>query len=144
MSRQVPVGEILRDMGTITSGQLEEALEYQKNKGGELREALMELGYADGEQVTQALAKHYNLEYTDLNTTDIPEQVTSLLSPGHATRFKVIPIQMKENSVVIAVANPLDVVFFDDLPYLLGKKVERVLASPEAMQAALSRYYKGK
>jgi len=142
MPQRAPIGAILQQMGVVSFEQVEEALEFQKNDGCRLGEALIKLGYAQAEQVTQALAKQYHLAYIDLNAIDIPEEIVGLLTPEIAIENKVIPVQTKDRSVVVALQDPLDFVTLDNIRFILNKEIECMLATPEALDSALSRYYR--
>ncbi len=142
MQQRAPIGAILQQMGVVTYEQVEEALEYQQRDGCKLAEALIKLGYAQSEQITQALAKQYHLPYIDLDAVDLPEGVIALLAREVALENKVIPVQLKERSVVIALIDPLDFVTLDNVRFILNREVECMLATPEAVERALSKYYR--
>jgi type IV pilus assembly protein PilB len=129
-------------MGVVSFEQIEEALEYQQRDGCKLGEALIKLGYAQPEHITQALAKQYHLRYIDLDSIDIPEEVIALLTPEVALENKVIPVQLKSRSTVVAVTDPLDFVTIDNVRFILNKEIECMLATPEAVERALSKYYR--
>ena len=82
MQQRAPIGAILQQMGVVTFEQIEEALEYQQRDGCKIGEALVKLGYAQPEDVSQALAKQYHLPYIDLDSIEIPEGIIGLVTPG--------------------------------------------------------------
>jgi len=49
---------------------------------------------------------------------------------GVAKRYKFVPLQMEGDTLVVATAHPLDVQTFDELRFLVNKKV-RLVAAPE-------------
>ncbi len=142
MQQRAPIGAILQQMGIVSFEQIEEALEFQQRDGCKIGEALVRLGYAQPEDVAQALAKQYHLPYIDLDSIEIPESIISLLTPEVALDNKVIPVQMKERSVVVAFIDPLDFVTTDNIRFILNREIETVLASPDAVERALSKYYR--
>jgi type IV pilus assembly protein PilB len=142
MQQRAPIGAILQQMGVVTFEQIEEALEYQQRDGCKIGEALVKLGYAQPEDVSQALAKQYHLPYIDLDSIDIPENIIALLTPEVALDNKVIPVRMKERSIVIALSDPLDFVTADNVRFILNREIETVLASTDAVERALSKYYR--
>lgn len=142
MQQRAPIGAILQQMGIVSFDQVEEALEYQQRDGCKLGEALIRLGYAQAEQVTQALAKQYHLSYIDLDSVELPEEIISLLTPEVAIENKVIPVQLKERSAVIALGDPLDFVTLDNIRFILNREIEYMLATPDALERALSKYYR--
>ncbi len=128
-------------MGVVTFEQVEEALEFQKKEGCKIGEALIKLGYATSEQVAQALAKQFHMPYIDLNSIDIPEDVINSVPAEVAIEHKIVPIQGRQRVVTIAMSDPLDFETVDNVRFILNKEVETVLATPEAIEDALRRYY---
>jgi len=139
--KRAPLGAILQQMGVVTFEQVEEALEFQKREGCKIGEALIKLGYATSEQVAQALAKQFHMPYIDLNSIDIPEDVIKSVPAEVAIEHKIVPIQGRQRVVTIAMSDPLDFETVDNVRFILNKEVETVLATPEAIEDALRRYY---
>jgi len=139
--KRAPLGAILQQMGVVTFEQVEEALEFQKKEGCKIGEALIKLGYATSEQVAQALAKQFHMPYIDLNSIDIPEDVINSVPAEVAIEHKIVPIQGRQRVVTIAMSDPLDFETVDNVRFILNKEVETVLATPEAIEDALRRYY---
>ena len=55
--------------------------------------------------------------------------------------YKAIPIDFKDNTLTVAMADPLDVRTLDDIRLLLNLEVRGVLASETDIQEAIRRYY---
>jgi type IV pilus assembly protein PilB len=142
MQQRAPLGAILQQMGVVSFEQIEEALEYQQRDGCKIGEALIKLGYALPDQITQALAKQYHMLYMDLDSVEVPFDVINLLAAEVALENKVVPIQLKDRSVVVAMADPLDFVTIDNIRFILNKEVECVLCTPDGVERALSKYYR--
>ncbi|RKY18126.1 MAG: type II secretion system protein GspE [Planctomycetota bacterium] len=139
--KRAPLGAILQQMGVVTFEQVEEALEFQKRERCKIGEALIRLGYATSEHVAQALAKQFHMPYIDLNSIDIPEDVINAVPAEVAIEHKIVPIQGRQRVVTIAMSDPLDFETVDNVRFILNKEVETVLATPEAIEDALRRYY---
>lgn len=139
--KRAPLGAILQQMGVVTFEQIEEALEFQKEEGCKIGEALIRLGYATSEQVAQALAKQFHMPYIDLNSIDIPDDVVAMVPKEVAIEHKIVPIQGRHRVITIAISDPLDFETVDNVRFILNREVETVLATPEAIEDALRRYY---
>jgi hypothetical protein len=57
------IGDVLQDLGYITQSQLNRALEYQEQNGGELGWILANLGYITRLELFEGLARHYGLSF---------------------------------------------------------------------------------
>lgn len=139
--KRAPLGAILQQMGVVTFEQVEEALEFQKEEGCRIGEALVRLGYATYAQVAQALAKQFGMPYIDLDSIDIPEEVISAIPAEVAIEHKVVPIQDKTRAITIAISDPLDFESVDNIRFILNREVDCVLAAPDAIEDALRAYY---
>ena len=130
-------------MGKINRKQVHEALSVQKEKGGLIGQILVDLGYIDESVRSLAMAFQAGMEFVDLAGIDVPEEVIKQVSAQMANAYKAIPIEYDEgsNRLVIALSSPDNFRATDDLRTLMGFKVEAKIADPEALDAALAKYY---
>ncbi|MGB6370408.1 MAG: type II secretion system ATPase GspE [Atribacterota bacterium] len=138
------IGDILIEQGLITSQQLKEALEMQKNGNKKrLGEIFIETGAISKEELYEILQYVYESEYVDLSNYVIDPEVISLISEKTALRFKLIPISKNDDDeLIIAMANPLDVYAID---FVRGhtkiKKIKSLLAPEEDILNTINSYY---
>ncbi len=137
------IGDILIEQGLITSQQLKEALEMQKNGNKKrLGEIFVETGAISREELYGVLQYVYETEYVDLSNYVIDPEVISLISEKAALRFKLIPISKNDDELIIAMANPLDVYAIDFVrDHTKIKKIKSLLASEEDVLNAITNYY---
>jgi type IV pilus assembly protein PilB len=138
-----PLGRVLVKMGKVTREEVHEALEKQKETGGPLGEILVEMEVIDNETRSLALAYQAGMEFVDLSTAEIDESVIKQLDPQIANSYKVIPLEYDQstNHLVIAMSSPDNFRATDDLRTLMGFLVTAKIAQPEALEAALLKYY---
>jgi type IV pilus assembly protein PilB len=137
------IGDILIEQGLITSQQLKDALEMQKNGNKKrLGEIFVEIGAINREELYGILQYIYETEYVDLSNYVIDPEVISLISEKAALRFKLIPISKNDDELIIAMANPLDVYAIDFVrAHTKIKKIKSLLASEEDVLNAITNYY---
>ena len=132
---------LLRD-GHLTMEQLEAALAEKESRGARLGEILVEHGWVTGAVVAQALAEQHGLEFLDLVHVDVDPSALSLLPEKLARRYEALPIRfLDEATVLIAVADPTNVVASDDLRLALGLNVRLAVAAGPDLQRTLGRVY---
>ncbi len=138
-----PLGRVLVKMGLITRGQVHEALAAQKEKAGPIGQILVDLGYIDERTRSLALAFQAGMEFVDLATMDIPEDVIKQVPSQMANAYKVIPISYDDqaNQLTVALASADNFRATDDLQTLMGFRVTAKIADPEVLDAALMKYY---
>ena len=121
--------------------QLQEAETVATSRNLKLQEAIVQLGYATGEQVMRALAEMHDYEYYDLNNVPIPPAVVELVPESVARENAVIPFSEEDGKLKVVVSDPLDFETFDKLQFILNRKVEIGLATREAILEAINRNY---
>lgn len=144
--RKKRLGDLLVEAGTITQDQLTQALNVQKTekKGQRLGVVLMDLGFTDEKQIMKALCSQLKLQPVDLSNIRIPEEVTKLTEEAVLRKHNLIPFQFHEknpNVIKVAMSDPLDIRAMDDISIITGLQIERYVATPSDIAAAIDRYY---
>ena len=136
------LGEILIDTGCVTQEQVDAALERQMN-GEPMRvgEMFVAGGLCSATDITSALAEQFSMEMVDLDGLDISPESVAMLAPEFCRGNRVVPIHIAENVLTVAVCDPLDLQSLDSLRFLTGLQIEPVLATNEAISAAIEKYY---
>lgn len=123
------LGEILIGKGLISFERLEQALDEQKNSSKSLGEILIDKGYVTEADLMDGLAKQYNLPYVRLSNYEINPDVASRIPLDALKKYCVFPIDIDNNMLVVATANPEDFIAESDLKFLSGMYIKFVLAS---------------
>ena len=144
--RKKRLGDLLVEAGVITQDQLMQALSVQKTerKGQRLGVVLMDLGFTDEKQIVKALCSQLKLQPVDLSNIRIPEEITKLTEEAVLRKHNLIPFQFHEknpNVIKVAMSDPLDIRAMDDFSIITGLQIERYVATPSDIAAAIDRYY---
>ncbi|MDH5333871.1 MAG: ATPase, T2SS/T4P/T4SS family, partial [Thermoleophilia bacterium] len=139
------LGTLLVRDGAITPEQLEAALEEKRRLPAKrLGEILVEAGYTTQEAVSRVLAEQHELDYLDLPPDLLELEAAGLLPENLARRYHAIPVRfLDDGSVLVAVADPTNVLFSDELRLALGMPVRVAVAAPAAIETAISRIHDG-
>jgi type IV pilus assembly protein PilB len=133
---------LLRD-GHLTPEQLEEALSEQAATGRRLGEVLLERHLVASKVLAQLIAEQHDLEFIELSTADVDPDVVSLLPEKFAHRYRALPVRyLTEELVLIAVADPTDVLGADDLRLAAGVNVRFAVAERLDLERAISHFYR--
>ncbi|MFV0414927.1 MAG: GspE/PulE family protein, partial [Chthoniobacterales bacterium] len=133
------VVEILQESGLVSRSQIEQVKE--SNPGLPVVDALIEQGLLSQEDVSRTLAAQNGLEYVDLEQVNVPHEIITKLDAEHARRYQALPIQERDESLVIAMSDPLAFDTVDALNHILHRPLEFVCATPAALQKAVLKYY---
>ena len=137
----VRIGELLLKEKRITSGQLQEALTYQKSNGGKLGLNLIKLGFLKDEEITSLLSRQYGVPSINLSQFDVDPAIIKLIPTETAQKYEIIPLSRSGATLTIAMTDPTNVFAMDDIKFMTGYNVEPVVASETAVAEALQRYY---
>jgi type II secretion system (T2SS) protein E len=136
------LGDMLIAEDLITSEQLDQAVQCQVLFGGRLGINLLELGFIAEDQLRDLLEKKYGVDsIVREDFLDIPEKIINLLSRDKAEKHKAIPVKVTDDSLVIAMLDPLLESAIRDLTKSTGKSVRTCIALELDIYWALEKYY---
>ncbi len=130
------------DVGIITSDQLKEAKEKVEQGGGNLGEVLISEGYITEDVFKAFLSKKSDLSYVDLKDYgDIDPKILNQVPEKIARRRNLIPVDKSNNTLTVAIADPINIFAIDDLRAITGMNIEVVLAVKFEIKKAIDKYY---
>ena len=136
------LGGLLRRAGLVTVEQLEEALGECERTGRRVGEIVVERGWVSGAEVARTVAEQHELPFVDIAEAPIADEATTLLPEELARRYVALPLSLREGRVVVAVADPADVVTSDDIRLALGMPASFVVAERDGLERAIARAYR--
>ena len=97
----------------------------------------------DMDMLTQWLADWSNMAYFHIDPLKINfSAVTEVMSIAYATRFRILPVEVKAEEVVIATTEPFQRIWEPELKAILrSKEIRRVIASPEDISRFQIEFY---
>lgn len=140
-TRTKKLGQILVDSGQIGEDQLEQALREQKQTGEKLGSILQRLGICTEKDIARVLAGQAGVSYVSLAQEWIQREALDLVPAAFAQEHRVVPLSLRGTTLVLAMANPLDLDAIDAVSRLTGRYVEVVHATEGEIHEALIRYY---
>lgn len=143
--RKKRLGDLLIDAGVITSEQLSQALDKQKQTRQKLGATLMEMDFTTEEEIAQALKEQLGMDFVDLRTVRVPPDVISLIPDSTILKkYTIMPFEFNQEHfgyLRVAMADPMDLVATDDLSIVTNLQIEPVVATASDIMAAIDRYY---
>jgi|ERR1700731_1053355 len=110
-------------------------LEYYKERDLLLHEGI-EMLLAEVE-----LARQHNVPAIDLTYCDIDPNAVALVPRYVAERYLLVPLSRRGSVLSVAMADPSNLYFIDDVRFSTGFSVEAVVASESSLKEALARLY---
>lgn len=140
-SGRLRIGDILIAAGALTDEQLKKGLQQQKQKGIQIGKALIQLGYTTQEKIMEALSEQLEIPTIYLNTYHIDKSLLALINENYARTKKVLPLFKLNNTLTVAMVDPLDVFTIDELSQKLSLEIETAVCTEEELNSACDLYY---
>ena len=136
------LGALLLGSGLLTPEQLAYALEEKAETGKRLGEIVVARGWVTEEAIARALAEQHQIEFLDLTASPLQPAAATLLPEKFARRYRAVPVRfLSESTILVAVADPTNVVNSDDLRIALGLEIQHCVATESDIAAALERLH---
>jgi type IV pilus assembly protein PilB len=139
--KRARLGEILLKSKMITGEQLEIALGYQRTSGLPLGEMLIKLNYINEETMRQALCKHLNIPFIDLDKFTIDPTLRKLINKSYAKNNRVVPIANLGNTITLAMEDPTNTAVAKELRSSTGLTINVVTSTSGKIRHAFARLY---
>jgi len=135
--------DTLVDMGWLTNQQIETLRQEAEEAGVGIIDTALAKSWISTLNVTQAKAAQFGAEVVDLGELRISDEAIAAVSRNIARKYKVMPVALNPGSIRLAIADPSDLDTLDTLHHILKQEIEVCVATEDALDAALSKYYGG-
>jgi type IV pilus assembly protein PilB len=134
------IGDVIVQLGFVEREMVDRVVERARREGVSLGQALLDAEIVSPAQLAQALAERNGLDYVDLNRFDVDKGAASLIDGAKARRYRTIPIAfLADRTLLVATADPANVLALDDIAMATGYEVRRAVASPEHIDALIEQ-----
>jgi len=133
--------DTLINMEIVTEKQIDLALEEQKETGDKLRNILVRRGYISRRSLSQGLASSFGLVPVKIDNYEPPKDVINSVPASIARRHKLLPLEIKDNKLKVALSDPLDFLALDNLEQMTSRTIEPVLTSERDVDSRLTQFY---
>ncbi|MDZ4835193.1 MAG: hypothetical protein SGJ27_15560 [Candidatus Melainabacteria bacterium] len=114
------LGEMLIDLGLITSQQLVDAVSIQQISGHRLTVVLAEMGLVSERQLKDALELQFGVNFVNLSGSDPDETFVRLIPEDIERKFRFVPIAKQGTQHTVAMVDPDDLNAADMIRLHLG------------------------
>src|SRR3954470_9686542 len=131
--------EALRMRG-VSPATLSAAVATAGESGRALRDVLVDDGMVTDGEFAEALADAYGLTAVELDNFPIDAAATAKIPVAMARRHRVLGVAMDDDEIVVAIADPGDVLALDDVRAVTGMTVRPVVASRADLLHMIERF----
>jgi len=150
MAEKKRLGELLVEQRIITSEQLKEALEAQKDHENPvpIGETLIDMGLVTENDLLKALGNHLRVEYINLAESDyqaIDRSLASIVSEETCRHLRVVPVFLMDDGftkqLTIAMSDPLNDEAIQEMERETDTQVMPVLTTSSAVTGGIDRLF---
>ncbi|MGZ4267884.1 MAG: GspE/PulE family protein [Solirubrobacteraceae bacterium] len=132
--------DVIVELGLTPRERVEEAIEAARG-GGTTPEALLQQWNAlTSDGLARAVAERNGLPHLDLTVFQVDMVAANLLSSSAAKRYEAVPVKFHgEGAIVLAMADPANIIVIDDVSMMTGYEVRPAVASREDILGLIAR-----
>ncbi|OIP27525.1 hypothetical protein AUK22_05465 [bacterium CG2_30_54_10] len=141
MFKRKKIGEMLMEAGHIAEKELTIGLAEQKKRGKRIGQVLIELGYLTEDKLLPVLGKQLKVPFVDLKKVEVKPEVLKMIPEKIARKHLLIPISFDGKSLMVGMADPLDVFIIDEIQFQNNCEVVRAICSENQINENLDKLY---
>lgn len=136
------LGDVLVEQQLISAEQLGQALELQRATGKKLGRILIEANLITEEALAHVLARQLRAPFVNLKTFPLKTDLVRLLPETPARRFRALVLEERGDTLLVAMADPLDLFGFDELAKILKRRLAMAVVAESQLPAVFDKHYR--
>ena len=119
---------------------MDEAIEMAHSAGSAAERVLVSTGAITEEQLARAVAERFGLDHLDLQVYRVDPDAAKLVTPPAIKRYQAVPVAFAgDRTLLVAMADPANVLAVDDIAVMTGYEVRPAVASPTDIDVVLAQ-----
>ncbi len=134
------IGEVVVDLGLADRETVEDGVSTARAQGRPTGVVLVERGILRHDQLARVVAERFGLDFVDLTVFDLDMGAVNLIGIQAAKRYQAVPVGFTDDgALLLAMANPTNVLTIDDVGMMTGRRIKPAAASVEDLNLLLAR-----
>lgn len=142
ITKKIRIGDLLIQNRVITHEQLLTALAEQKKTGRKLGRTLIDLNFIKETDLLNFLSRQLQIPFLDITRHPRNPEIIKILPESLARRFRVIVLENTPNDVLLAMADPTDLMAQDELTRVLKKPIRTAVVRESDLLAVIDQSYR--
>src|SRR5450432_659621 len=135
------IADIFVEQRILQPSQVDDVLQETNLNGKNIEQVLVDSGFVDERGFYQVIANALGTDFLDLAEQEIPLPILRLIPGGLARLHRVLPVAVNDNTLSVALVDPLDLRAAEDLRFALGKDVHVVVSPAGQVEDLIRRSY---
>src|SRR5918996_10611 len=134
------LSDVIIELGYAPRETVGAAIETARQQGTTPESILVDQGALSQDQLSRAIATRHGLDHLDLGVFKVDMVAANLMTSANAKRYDAVPVAfVNERTVLVAMADPGNVLVIDDVALMTGYEVKAAVASREDITGLISR-----
>ncbi len=132
--------DVIVDLGFVERETMDNAVEMAHAAGSAAERVLISTGAITERELARAVAERFGLDHFDLQLYRVDPDAAKLVSPAAIRRYQAVPVAFaSDRTLLVAMADPANVLAVDDIAVMTGYEVRPAVASPSDIESVLER-----
>jgi type IV pilus assembly protein PilB len=132
--------DVIVEMELISREVMDQAIEKARAQSSTPERVLVDAGTLSADGLARALAERYGLDHIDVSVFPIDPAAVSLINNQAAKRYQAVPVAyVDKRTLLVAMADPSNVLAVDDIAIMTGCEVRVAVASPQDVGDLITR-----
>ena len=132
--------DVIVDLGFVEREAMDHAVEMAHAAGSAAERVLISTGAITERDLARAVAERFGLDHFDLQRYRIDPDAAKLVTPAAIKRYQAVPVAFaSDRTLLVAMADPANVLAVDDIAVMTGYEVRPAVASPSDIESVLER-----
>jgi MSHA biogenesis protein MshE len=140
--KKIRIGDLLVQNRIISHDQLMNALSEQKKTGRKLGRTLIDLHFISETDLLNFLSRQLQIPFLDIAQYKRKPEVCKELPENLARRFRVMLLESNSNDVLLAMADPTDLMGLDEISRVLKKRIRQAVVRESDLLNAIDQAYR--
>ena len=136
-----PLLALIKERNLIDDLQLEEVLQEQARSGKSISQILQDFDLVDLDTQLQIIAESLSSMVISIEDVEFTPELLATIPPATARMYQCLPVGVYGNALQVAFVDPLNPAVLDEVGYIVGREVQLVVASPDAIEQLIGRHY---
>ena len=142
ITKKIRIGDLLVQNRIISHEQLLSALAEQKKTGRKLGRTLIDLNFIKETDLLNFLSRQLQIPFLDITRHPRNAELVNVLPESLARRFRVMLLENNANDILLAMADPTDLMAMDELTRVLKKSIRAAVVRESDLLAAIDQSYR--
>jgi general secretion pathway protein E len=133
---------ILVEAGILNDEQIQRARDLQHKTGDRLEHILLQQRMVTQQQLAFFTSLHLGIPFINLRREGVKGDAVKLIPEAVARKYGVIPVELKDGGIVVAMEDPKDIEAIEDLAAITMKSIQPVISTAQDIQEMIDLNYR--